>query len=98
MIRYQYKALELNGKKASGVIEATDEYTAVLQIKENYPILLEIRPMKQKEGILSKEIGKTAINYKDFRLCVPSFLRFFVPEFQLMLAYLLLQSRTKIKN
>lgn len=44
MIRYQYKALALNGKKASGVIEATDEYTAVLQIKENYPILLEIRP------------------------------------------------------
>lgn len=73
MIRYQYKALALNGKKASGVIEATDEYTAVLQIKENYPILLEIRPIKQKDGILSKEIGKTTINYKELSIMCSQF-------------------------
>lgn len=64
MVTYQYKALSTNGAKVSGIVEAVDEYAAVAQIKGSCPIILDIKPVKGKTGILSKEIGTPKIDQK----------------------------------
>lgn len=64
MIPYQYKALTADGEKVHGVVEAVDEYAAVAQIKVTYPIVIDIKPVKEKTGILTKEIGKPKVNHK----------------------------------
>lgn len=64
MLTYQYKALSANGKKVHGVVEAVDEYGAMAQIKATCPIVIDIKPVKEKTGILSKEIGKPKVNHK----------------------------------
>lgn len=64
MITYQYKALSSSGMKVNGVVEAVDEYAAVAQIKATCPIILDIKPVKEKTNILSKEIGTPKIDYK----------------------------------
>lgn len=64
MITYRYKALSMNGAKVNGVVEAVDEYAAVAHIKTTCPIVLDIKPVKEKTGILSKEIGTPKVDYK----------------------------------
>lgn len=64
MITYQYKALSVNGDKVQGVLEAMDEYAAMAQIKETCPIVLSLEPVKDKTGILSKEIGTPKVDHK----------------------------------
>lgn len=64
MSRYQYKALSANGDTVQGVLEAMDEYAAMAQIKETCPIVLSLEPVKEKTGILSKEIGTPKLDYK----------------------------------
>lgn len=64
MITYQYKALSVNGAKVNGVVEAVDEYAAVAQIKATCPIILDIKPVKEKTSILSKEIGTPKLDHK----------------------------------
>lgn len=64
MITYQYKALSPDGAKVSGIVEAVDEYAAVAQIKNTCPIILDIKPVKEITGILSKEIGTPKIDQK----------------------------------
>lgn len=64
MITYQYKALSVNGEKVQGVLEAMDEYAAMAQIKETCPIVLSLEPVKEKTGILSKEIGTPKLDHK----------------------------------
>lgn len=54
----------MDGAKVNGVVEATDEYEAVAKIKATCPIVLKITPVKQKEGILTMEIGHRKINTK----------------------------------
>lgn len=74
MNKYRYKAITHNGKKIQGVIEAVDEYTAVLQIKNTCPILLEIHPIKkQRKNILSMEIGKKKIDEKELSVICSQF-------------------------
>lgn len=64
MITYQYKALSPDGAKVSGVVEAMDEFAAVDKIKVTCPIVLKIEPVKEKSGILTKEIGNKKIDAK----------------------------------
>ena len=47
----------MDGAKVHGIVEAVDEYTAVARIKETCPIVLDMKPVKEKHGILSKEFG-----------------------------------------
>ncbi len=71
---YRYKAITKDGQKMKGVIEAVDEYTAVLQIKNTCPILLEIHPVKkQGKNILSMEIGKRKIDEKELSVICSQF-------------------------
>lgn len=54
----------MDGAKVHGIVEAVDEYTAVARIKETCPIVLDMKPVKEKHGILSKEIGKPKVDHK----------------------------------
>ncbi|MEG1566079.1 MAG: type II secretion system F family protein [Anaerovoracaceae bacterium] len=64
MITYQYKAVSVDGAKVRGVIQATDEYTAVEKIKSTCPIVIKVTPVKEKTGFLTKEIGNPKIDTK----------------------------------
>lgn len=64
MVTYQYHAISVDGVKVQGVVEAVDEYSAVAQIKETCPIVVDIKEIKEKTGWLSKEIGKPKMDYK----------------------------------
>ncbi len=70
---YQYKAMTADGTKVSGVVEASDEYTAVMQVKNSCPIVLEIRPAREKGGILAKEIGKPKVDHKSLSVMCSQF-------------------------
>lgn len=56
--------MSANGAKVNGVVEAIDEYAAVAQIKTTCSIVLDIKPVKERKGILSMEIGKPKVDYK----------------------------------
>lgn len=73
MITYQYKALSSSGMKVNGVVEAVDEYAAVAQIKTTCPIILDIKPVKEKTSILSKEIGTPKIDHKSLAVMCSQF-------------------------
>ena len=55
MKTFKYSALG-NGEKVSGVIEAMDEYVAAERIKAQYPVLLKLTEIQQKESILNKNL------------------------------------------
>ena len=74
MITYQYRAVGADGKPARGVVEATDEYSAVQKIRANYQVITEISEVKQKNGILSMEIGgKAKVNGKSLSIMCSQF-------------------------
>ena len=55
MKTFKYSALG-NGKKVSGVIEAMDEYVAAERIRAQYPVLLKLTEIQQKESFLNKNL------------------------------------------
>nr|WP_294681526.1 type II secretion system F family protein [uncultured Anaerotignum sp.] len=57
MQTYRYKALSKQGAKVNGVVEAQNEYEAVVQIKEHCSVVTDIWKVKEKNSILTKEIG-----------------------------------------
>ena len=68
MATYRYRAVSATGTKASGVVQASDEYTAARKIKEKYPVIEEITEVKEAQksssNILAMEIGGNKINEK----------------------------------
>ncbi len=59
MITYKYAAMAQDGTQVKGVVEALDEYAAVDQIKAQYPVVLKLTPIKDKEeNILNKDINR----------------------------------------
>ena len=61
---YQYQAICGDGQKITGRLDAVDEYAAVAQLRAMYTIVLNVKPQKEKGGILSKEIGTRKIDQK----------------------------------
>ena len=61
---YQYQAISADGEKINGTLDAVDEYAAVAQLRAMYTIVLNVKPQKEKGGILSKEIGTRKIDQK----------------------------------
>lgn len=59
MITYKYKARSNDGTDVSGIVQAADEFQAAEQIREDYPIILELSAVKEKgkHGIWDMEIG-----------------------------------------
>ena len=61
---YQYQVISADGEKINGTLDAVDEYAAVAQLRAMYTIVLNVKPQKEKGGILSKEIGTRKIDQK----------------------------------
>ena len=65
MQNYKYSAMDLDGNKVNGVVEAIDQMTAVERIKTRYPIVLTITEVKPKGGgLLDMEIGSNKFDPK----------------------------------
>lgn len=64
MITYHYRAMTADGAKTRGVVQAVDEYAAVEKIKQTCPIVLQIKPVEEKKGLLTMEIGSKKIDTK----------------------------------
>lgn len=73
MRMFHYKALSLDGNKFEGSIEAIDEFIAMEQIKETYPIVVELKEEKEKKSILSMEIGKPKVDAKNLSVMCAQF-------------------------
>ena len=64
MITYHDRAMTADGAKTRGVVQAVDEYAAVEKIKQTCPIVLQIKPVEEKKGLLTMEIGSKKIDTK----------------------------------
>lgn len=73
MAIYRYKALNIDGQKVEGVVEAPDEYLAMTQVKAMHNIVIELEEEKEKKGILSMEIGKPKIDFKSLSVMCSQF-------------------------
>ena len=65
-----------DGNKVSGVIEGINQMDAVARIKENYPIVVQITPVKEenrKSPILAMDINGNHLNEKAFTLMCSQF-------------------------
>lgn len=74
MTTYQYRAIDTDGKATRGVVQATDEYTAVQKIRQTCPIITEISPVKESRNVLSMEFGgKPKVNAKTLSVLCSQF-------------------------
>ncbi|SFG18713.1 type II secretion system F family protein [Oribacterium sp. WCC10] len=77
MVTYSYKALTEDGIETKGVIQAPDEYTAVTQIKQKCPIVVNLRPVdtdiRKIENILTMEVGSPRIKTRALALMCSQF-------------------------
>ena len=74
MITYKYSAVSKDGMKVNGVIEGYNEMDAIDRIKADYDIVLKVTPMEEaKESILTKELGGTKLNNKEFTVMCSQF-------------------------
>jgi len=62
-----------DGQTVSGIVNAFDEYSAVAQIKETADIVLKVTPIKEKNGLLTMEIGSKKIKGKDIAVLCSQF-------------------------
>ncbi len=68
MITYRYKAQSPDGQTVQGVVQGVDEFDAADKIRRTNPIILELKPVKEKahgDGLLNMEIGGNRINSKN---------------------------------
>lgn len=74
LITYRYQAVTPGGVKAKGVLEAENEYAAIEKIRDSYPIVTKITPVKNKKiDLLSLEIGKKALSTKALSIMCSQF-------------------------
>lgn len=67
MTTYKYKAMTVDGRQASGVIQATDEYDAAKRIRQNYPVIVQITPIRKTafSSVLTMDLGGNKLNAKN---------------------------------
>ncbi|MCR5304706.1 MAG: type II secretion system F family protein, partial [Lachnospiraceae bacterium] len=70
MKTFEYRAEMANGREARGIIQATDEYSAILKIRNDYPVVTHISEVQQKGSTgLNMEIGgPRKINQKNLSI------------------------------
>ncbi len=73
MPKYQYHALARDGTKAEGIIDAYDELAAVDAIKESFPIVTDIKEVRESESILTMELGSKKIDLKQLSILCSQF-------------------------
>ena len=67
MITYSYKAQTQDGQKIRGIVQGVDEFDAADRIRKTCPIILELKPVKERRGdsILNADLGGNRINSKN---------------------------------
>ncbi len=73
MPKYQYHALARDGTKAEGVVDAYDELAAIDAIKSTFPIVADIREIREKESILAMELGSKRADLKQLAILCSQF-------------------------
>lgn len=77
LVTYSYKALTAEGLETRGVIQAPDEYTAVLQIKQKCPIVTSLTPVNSRfqsiKKILSTDLGSPRVKTRALALMCSQF-------------------------
>ncbi len=73
MPKYQYHALARDRTKAVGVIDAYDEFAAVDAIRENFPIVTDIREITERGSVLTMELGSKKIDLKQLAILCSQF-------------------------
>ena len=73
MVTYKYKAISRDGLPVSGIVEAYDEYAAVAQIKETCSLVTRITPVRERSGLLTKEINVKKIDLKALSMVCSQF-------------------------
>ncbi len=73
MNTYRYKAVSKQGAKVNGVVEAYDEFDAVARIKDTCSFVTDISQVKEKNGILTMEIGSKKVKAKALSLMCSQF-------------------------
>ncbi len=73
MPKFQYRALARDMTEAAGVIDAYDELAAVDAIKANFPIVTDIREIRESKSILKMELGSKKIDLKQLAILCSQF-------------------------
>ena len=74
MNTYRYKAVNQDGDKVRGVVQAVDEFEAVAKIKATCPVVTKITPVKEGgEGFWQKEIGSSKVDLKSLSVMCSQF-------------------------
>ncbi len=75
MISYSYRAFTAGGAEAQGMVQAIDEYNAVLQIRDQYPIIKSLKPIRsgRMQKLLSMELGSKKIKSKSLAMMCSQF-------------------------
>lgn len=74
MNTYRYRAVNHDGDKVRGVVQAVDEFEAVAKIKATCPVVTKITPVKEGgEGFWQKEIGSSKVDPKSLSVMCSQF-------------------------
>jgi len=73
MPKYQYHALAGDGTKAEGIIDAYDELAAVDAIRESFPVVTDIREVREGQSILTMELGPKKVDLKQLSILCAQF-------------------------
>ncbi len=73
MPKYQYRALARDRTEAVGVVDAYDEFAAVDAIRESFPIVTDIREVRESKSILTMELGSQKIDLKQLSILCSQF-------------------------
>ena len=75
MISYSYRAFTAGGTEAQGMVQAMDEYNAVLQIRDQYPVIKSLKPIhnSRMQKLLTMELGSKKIKSKSLAMMCSQF-------------------------
>lgn len=65
MANFKYKAISVSGENVTGVVEAPTQMDAVVKVKQTYPVITEIKEVKDLEGI---QIGSKKVDVQTLSL------------------------------
>ncbi len=73
MANYKYTAISKDGQKVTGIMEGYSELDAVDRIKQTCNVVLSVKELKEKQGLLNMEIGKPKLDSKAFTVMCSQF-------------------------
>jgi len=73
MPKYQYRALAHDRTEAVGIVDAYDEFAAVDAVKANFPIVTDIREVRERRSVLTMELGSQKIDLKQLSILCSQF-------------------------